>query len=192
MSDFDVGVRLKEVRIAAGLSQRGLADRAGVPHGQISLVETNKSSPTISSLRKILDGVPISLSEFFEPQNNSAGRVFFDKNELQDLTSHISNEDGAAAPPIVMRQVGNARAHNLQILHERYEPGSDTGATMLEHSAHEGGIVVSGEIEVIVGSQRKTLKAGDAYLFDSRQPHRFRNMSDEPAIVISACTPPYL
>ncbi|WP_235216179.1 cupin domain-containing protein [Ruegeria halocynthiae] len=36
------------------------------------------------------------------------------------------------------------------------------------------------------------LKAGDAYLFDSRRPHRFRNTSDQPAEIISTCAPPYL
>jgi mannose-6-phosphate isomerase-like protein (cupin superfamily) len=33
---------------------------------------------------------------------------------------------------------------------------------------------------------------GDAYLFDSRVPHRFRNRSAKPCIVVSACTPPWL
>ena len=63
---------------------------------------------------------------------------------------------------------------------------------MLSHPANEGGIVLSGEIEVTVGSQTQILRAGDSYLFDSRQPHRFRNISDKPAEVVSACTPPYL
>ena len=192
MSEFDVGARLKEVRVAVGLSQRGLADRAGVPHGQISLVETNKSSPSVSSLRKILEGVPITLSEFFEPENNANGRAFFRRDDLVDLTSHIQSDADQGRSPIVLRQVGDARAHNLQIMHERYEPGADTGATMLEHNAHEGGIVISGELEVTVGAQTKILKTGDAYLFDSRVPHRFRNTSKKTAIVVSACTPPYL
>ena len=63
---------------------------------------------------------------------------------------------------------------------------------MLEHNAHEGGVVLSGKLEVTVGSQKRVLTSGDAYLFDSRLPHRFRNVGDEDAIVISACTPPYL
>ena len=63
---------------------------------------------------------------------------------------------------------------------------------MLEHLSHEGGIVISGEIELTIDDQARILKTGDAYLFDSRRPHRFRNVSDRPAEVISACTPPYL
>jgi transcriptional regulator with XRE-family HTH domain len=75
MKDFDVGARLKQVRVAAGFSQRGLAQRAGVPHGQISLVETNTSSPSVASLRKILGGVPMTLAEFFEPDRAPKDQV---------------------------------------------------------------------------------------------------------------------
>ncbi len=96
------------------------------------------------------------------------------------------------------RQVGDPRAHNLQILHERYAPGADTGETMLEHQSHEGGVVISGELEVTVGDEVRVLKAGDAYLFDSRVPHRFRNLSDSAvrrrqrlyaAVVVRAARP---
>jgi mannose-6-phosphate isomerase-like protein (cupin superfamily) len=99
---------------------------------------------------------------------------------------------GTKASPISLKQVGDAIAHNLQVLHEHYAPGADTGTTMLEHDAHEGGIVVSGEIELTVDGTLYILKTGDAYLFDSRLPHRFRNRSNQAAEVISACSPPYL
>ncbi|MDA5194190.1 cupin domain-containing protein [Govanella unica] len=193
MDDFDgfnVGARLLEVRRAAGLSQRALAERASVPHGQISMVEQNRSSPSVASLRKILSGVPMTLAEFFEPDRPESDRVFFAAHELVDLTSRLHGADQAA--PILFRQVGEARAHNLQILHERYAPGADTGPTMLEHNAHEGGVVLSGALEITVGTQKRVLGPGDAYLFDSRTPHRFRNIGDDDAVVISACTPPYL
>ncbi|HEY6483979.1 MAG TPA: cupin domain-containing protein [Steroidobacteraceae bacterium] len=191
MKDFDVGARLKQVRVAAGFSQRGLAVRAGVPHGQISLVETNTSSPSVASLRKILGGVPMTLSEFFEPDRLPKDQAVFRGKDLLDLTSRITPA-GSGRARIALRQVGDARTHNLQILHERYACGADTGPTMLEHNAHEGGVVVSGSIEVTVGAHTHVLRTGDAYLFDSRIPHRFSNPASEDAVVISACTPPYL
>lgn len=192
MQDFDVGARLRDLRVQSGLSQRQLAEAAGVPHGQISMIETNKSSPSVSSLRKILGGLSIGMTEFFEPDVQKEDQPFFTPSELRDLTSRLYPEQTNTDGKITLKQVGNARLHNLQILHESYEPGADTGEDMLEHPASEGGIVVSGEIEVTVRDHVFVLKAGDSYLFDSRDPHRFRNISDRPATVISACTPPYL
>ena len=55
---LDVGARLKMVRKKRGLSQRELAKRAGVTNSTISLIEQNRVSPSVSSLKKVLDGVP--------------------------------------------------------------------------------------------------------------------------------------
>lgn len=191
-NDFDVGQRLKDIRGERGLSQRQLADAADVPHGQISMIETNRSSPSVASLRKILGGIGISMSEFFEPEPVQNSQIFFTPNELRDLTSKLYQGDEALRQKLTIQQLGDARLHGLQIFHERYEPGADTGESMISHEASEGGFVISGEIEVTVGAQVRILKAGDGFLFNSREPHRFRNVSDRIAEVISACTPPYL
>lgn len=189
--DFDVGARLKAMRMAANLSQRQLAALAGIPHAQISNIETNRNSPAVSTLRKILSGLDVSLADFFEPDTGAQRGPFFGAQELVDLTSRIAgNKTGGGR--LRLRQVGDARAHNLQILHEFYEPGADTGELLLQHASSEGGYVVEGELEITVGDEVRVLSAGESYLFDSRTPHRFRNLSSARTIVISACTPPYL
>ncbi len=89
--------------------------------------------------------------------------------------------------PISYRQVGdNLFGRALQILKERYEPGSDTGRVPLVHEGEEGGIVVSGRLEVTVDDERHILDPGDAYYFESRRPHRFRCVGAKPCEVISA------
>ena len=190
---FDVGSRLRMLRKAAGLSHRQLALRAGVPHAQISHIENDKVSPSIATLRKVLSGLGMNLADFFEPERQLPVGPFFQSEELVDLTSKVAmTAIGEGAGQLIFRQVGNAREHNLQVLHEVYEPGADTGASFLQHSSSEGGYVVEGELEVTVGDEVRVLKAGEAYLFDSRTPHRFRNISSRRAVVVSACTPPYL
>jgi len=180
---FDVGTRLRRLREQHNLSQRELARRAGVTNATISLIEKNKNSPSVASLKKVLDGLPMSLAEFFALELPPPEQVFFKASELVELT------EGS----VTFRQVGgDLRDRNLQILHERYDPGADTGEDMLMHTAEEGGIVLRGHVEVTVGEERRILGPGDAYYFDSRLPHRFRNLDDEECEIISACTPPYL
>ena len=62
---MDIGARLKLVRERFSLSQRELAKRAGVTNASISLIEQNRVSPSVSSLTKLLESIPITLSEFF-------------------------------------------------------------------------------------------------------------------------------
>ncbi|MGH6931837.1 MAG: cupin domain-containing protein [Dongiaceae bacterium] len=183
MSDagFNVGQRLRAIREMHGLSQRELAKRAGVSNASISLIEQNRSSPSVGSLKKVLDGLPMSLADFFGGQAATRPQVFFGPAELVELGSGR----------ISYRQVGrNLSPKGVQILHERYAPGSDTGENMLRHESEEGGVIVSGELEVTVGDQRRVLTAGDSYYFDSRKPHRVRNIGLEECVVVSACTPP--
>ncbi len=182
-NDPEIGSRLRAIREQRGLSQRELARRAGVTNATISLIEKNKSSPSVSSLKKVLDGLPMTLAEFFALEVPPEDQIFFRAGELPLITEG----------EVSFRQLGgNPERHRLQVLHERYAAGADTGEAMLKHDSEEAGVVLSGRIEVTVGDQQRVLGPGDAYYFDSRLPHRFRNVGAEPCEIISACTPPYL
>lgn len=179
--DIDVGTRLRQLRRAKGLSQRNLATQSGVTNAIISLIENNRTNPSVAMLKRILDGIPISLSEFFAMEHEPRRQVFFQADELNEIA------DGR----ISFLQVGPcASGEQLQILLERYQPGADTGKAMLRHDSEEGGIVIKGRMEVTIGKQKRILGPGDAFYFDSRIPHRFRNVSDDECEIVSACTPP--
>ncbi|MEM6371325.1 MAG: cupin domain-containing protein [Pseudomonadota bacterium] len=187
---MEIGSKLKAVREAKGLSQRDLAARAGLTNGAISLIEQNKSSPSVASLKRLLDAVPMTMSEFFsEVEEHGAPKFFFAADEFTELSpQEVGLGDDAAR--VSLRQLGNASAHSLQVLHETYPPGADTGPDMLAHEAEEAGVVITGVIEISVADQVRVLNPGDGYIFDSRLPHRFRNIGDQPCVIVSACTPP--
>jgi transcriptional regulator with XRE-family HTH domain len=179
---LDIGVRLQAVRKSKGLSQRELAKRVGVTNSTISLIEQNKVSPSISSLKKVLDGIPISLADFFTMDLADTGdSPFYPSGEQPD----VGNND------IHYFLVGQHRRNRqMCILREVMPPGSDTGETMLSHDGEEGGVIVQGRVEITVGDQVRVLGPGEAYYFESRQPHRFRNVGSDEAILVSANTPP--
>ncbi len=189
-STLDIGARLRDVRVARRLSQRELARKSGVTNGLISQIEQNHSSPSVSSLKRILDAIPMSLSEFFADDFEAAPKIFFRADELREINPvrlfpHLAGK----AATISFRQVGDSTQHSIQMLHESYAPGADTGVELYSHDAEEAGIVVEGLIEITVGEQTETLGPGDAYIFDSRTPHRFRNPGDTTCVIVSACTP---
>jgi mannose-6-phosphate isomerase-like protein (cupin superfamily) len=75
------------------------------------------------------------------------------------------------------------------ILREVMPAGTDTGETMLRHDGEEGGVIIAGQVEVTVGDQVRVLGPGEAYYFESRVPHRFRNVGEGDAVIVSANTP---
>lgn len=179
----DVSARLKAVRLSHGLSQRELAKRTGVTNGMISLIEQGRVSPSVASLKKVLDGIPMGLAEFFTMDPAETPHVFYAGRELVEL----------GEGDVSLRLVAAHRAgRRMAILHEVYAPGADTGSDMLSHRGEEGGIVFAGRIEVTVGEQTRVLGPGDAYYFASTVPHRFRNRGRERCEIISASSPPTL
>lgn len=177
----DVGLRLKKVREMHGLSQRQLALRSGVSNAMICLVEKGRSQPSLSLLKRILAALPVSVSEFFSLEISQPARAFYRSGELTEIGRGL----------ISYRQVGtNETDSSLQLMMERYEPGADTGRAMIHHESDEGGIIISGHLEVTVGDETQVLGPGDAYRFNSRIPHRFRNTGTEPCVLVTACTPP--
>lgn len=180
---MDIGSRLQAVRTSKGLSQRELAKRVGVTNSTISLIEQNKVSPSVSSLKKVLDGIPISLADFFtmDLAGDASDGPFYAADDMPDLGSN----------DIHYFLVGKRRANRqMCILREVMPPGSDTGESMLSHDGEEGGVIMQGQVEITVGEHVRVLGPGEAYYFESRTPHRFRNIGSEPAVLVSASTPP--
>ena len=169
------------MREQSGLSQRALAKRSGISNATISLIESRKLNPSVAVLKRILDGISLDLSTFFATEAAEPEPVVYRADGLVEI----------GRGKISYRQVGRELAgRRIQILHERYSPGGDTGKVSLRHGGEEGGVVIRGRLELTVDGERYVLGPGDAYYFDSSRPHHFRNAGSEECEIVSACSPP--
>ncbi|WP_243469368.1 cupin domain-containing protein [Bermanella marisrubri] len=179
---LDVGTRLKEVRKKSGLSQRELAKRAGVTNSTISMIEKNSVSPSVSSLKKVLGGIPLSLTEFFETEDTSqtATPVVYPAEEFLD----------SSVESVEFKLIGKD-FHNraMTFLVECLPPGAGTGAELYTHDGEEAGYVLSGKLELTVDEETYIVEAGQGYYFESSRPHRFHNPFDEECRLVSSTTP---
>jgi transcriptional regulator with XRE-family HTH domain len=173
---FDIGERLRTIREKHGYSHRALAKQANVTNGIISMIEQNRTSPSVGTLKKILDGIPISLAEFFTFEVIQQRKIVYSADELVEISGKGFS----------YLQVGH-KLHGMamQIIHEKIDPGADSGKAMLAHESEEGGVVISGRVELTVNDQVYLLGPGDAYYFDSRLLHRFRNTGKEACKLVS-------
>lgn len=177
----NTGGKLKLLRLRTGLSQRALAKIVGVSNGTISVIENGEQDPTVGLLKRIIEGLDVSMSDFFGDIPDEEDKFFYPKEELVEIGSG----------PISYSQLGqDLHGKAIQLIMERYEAGSDTGPTTIVHDGEECGFIISGRLEVQVGTRQRILGPGDAYYFPSTIPHKFRNIGDEPCVLVSACTPP--
>ena len=178
----NVGAKIKELRTRRELSVRELGLRSGVSHSTISLIERDRMSPSIDTLAAILDALGATLAGFFvDLQSALPYDPFYAAADLVEIRQDEK---------LSFKMIGlNHPNRQLLLLHETYAVGADTGDGVA-HAGQEAGLVLSGEVEVTVAGRSRVLRQGDAYYFDSRMPHRFRNLSDQTGEILSALTPP--
>ena len=177
-----IGKHLRELRSRRKLTVRELAARSGVSHATISLVERDKTSPSVDTLAAMLDALGTTLVGFFDDIHQSTPcSPFYSNDDLVEIGN---------AKTISYRVLGsNHPNRRILMLRETYGVGAETGGAF-SHTAQETGFVLRGSVEVTVGTESRVLKEGDGYYFDSQTPHRFRNVGDTVAEIISAVTPP--
>jgi transcriptional regulator with XRE-family HTH domain len=177
----DIPSRIRELRLGRKMSQRSLAKRSGVSNATISLIESGKLNPSIAVLKSVLEGLKTDLASFFADERAEPEPRVYRAAELLEI----------AQGKVSFRQVGrDLGGRAVQILHEHYAPGADTGKVALHHEGEEGGVVIRGQLELTVDGERHVLGPGDAYYFKSSLPHRFRNIGTEEGEIVSACSPP--
>ena len=95
-----IGLRLKALRTRQGLSQRRLARNSGVSNATISLIEHDRTDPSMGLLKRILDSMGVSFADFFASDTRQTEKYFFAKSELTEIGSG----------PISFLQVGADKA----------------------------------------------------------------------------------
>ena len=172
----EIAIRLQQVRQMYGLSQRELAKRAGVTNSSISMIEQGRVSPSVSSLEKLLKGIPMTIRDFFNLDLESLSGGFYRGFEM-----YQGSEDGIDCYRLnPAKQLGHAG-----LMYQVYSPGSGTTESMLIAKHRLSGFVVQGRIEVTINSQCQQLEPGDGFFVDVLHPYRLRNISAEKAIVVS-------
>ena len=178
--EISVGSRLRELRKERGLSMRALAERSGLNVNTFSLIETGKTSPSVSTLQQIAAALEVPITAFFEtdvPQNSIAHivahhrpRLAFAHGTLEDLGAGLSSR---AVEPFVVT----------------LEPHAGSGDTPIVHTGFEFVFCLQGRMTYRIEDHSYVLEPGDSLLFESYLPHRWQNDEAQPAQAILVLYP---
>lgn len=87
---MNVGIRIKELREAKGLTVNKLANLAGISQSYLRDVELGNKNPTVETLSYFCDALGISLHEFFS-ENTSCISPFL-LSALSELSEEQQNK----------------------------------------------------------------------------------------------------
>lgn len=177
---MEIGNKIKELRVASGLTQEELATRSELTKGFISQIERDLTSPSVDSLLDILEALGTSPSEFFSKDKNE--RIIFSEDDYFEY----ENEDfGFFLQWIVPNAQKNMMEPTLISLKE--------GGKSKKIAPFEGevfGYVEKGSICLHYGDKIFELKSWQTFYFEAKREHFLVNNKKREAKVIWISSPP--
>ena len=173
-----IGKKIRSLRQKNGLTQQELGDRCELSKGFISLLESDQTSPSLSTLEDILTALGSSFSEFFREENEESPvcqreDIFEKESDGQTIRWLIPDAQKKALEPILVRLAAGARTE-----------------TVLPHEGEEFGYVLSGTATLVLGEKQYRVRRGDSFSFKPQSPHYLMNAGKLPCEALWVVTPP--
>lgn len=177
---MEIGQKLKELRMAKGLTQEELANRAELSKGFISQLERDLTSPSIATLVDILQCLGTDLKDFFQDVTDDQV-VFHEADYFEKKDSELKNTIEWIIP--------NAQKNMMEPIRLTLEPGGSTYPDV-PHEGEEFGYVLSGSITIHLGQKTIKAKKGESFYFTPKTRHYITASKRTGAVLIWVSTPP--
>jgi mannose-6-phosphate isomerase-like protein (cupin superfamily)/DNA-binding XRE family transcriptional regulator len=180
-----LGARLRELRVARGLSLRSVAARLDISPSAVSQLERGARRPSVSRLLTIVQVLGVPLADVFAseapaaPGGTGAAPPRGIVVQRADESSPVVLGGG-----VVFRRLSPGHLRGVDFFESTYPPGaSATGVNdLVTHEGYEVGTVVSGELTIEFPDERIVVRAGDSVTFPCDVPHRLGNDGDTDAV----------
>jgi DNA-binding XRE family transcriptional regulator len=187
-----IGDRLRQARLAKGVSLREFARSVGVSPSLVSQIERGRAVPSVGTLYAMVMNLGLSLDELFFESTSQAAIA-----GAPPGSSGASVGDGVVMPKALrpaLTLANGVRWERLTPHHDRdvdflcvtYDVGAETcpANALMTHSGKEYGVVLEGRLGATVAFRNYELGPEDAISFDSSLPHRFWTIGDKPVRVL--------
>ena len=162
----NVGERLRELREARNISMRALATRSGLSANALSMIERGRASPSVSTLYKLAEALGISITAFFNSDEQKKQVVFLKGSARTRVSFTRGVFEGLGGEQFV----GRVEPFLLTL-----ENSANSGSRTMAHTGHEFVFCLRGELEYQVERQVFLLEPGDSLLFAAHLKHKWRN-----------------
>jgi transcriptional regulator with XRE-family HTH domain len=175
-----VGQKVRELRSTRNLGVRDLAKRSGISANTLCLIESGKSSPTVSTLQRLARGLQVPITAFFDTEPEEKQVVFTQGDRRPQAAFHSA----------LLESLGKDLAGSaVQPFVVSLPPGMGSGPEMIIHPGHEFVYCLSGTIDYKIDRTNYQLRPGDSLVFASFIPHRWENLSEEASQMILVLVP---
>ena len=177
---MEIGSKIKNLRLLNGLTQEELGDRCELSKGFISLLESDKTSPSMATLEDILSALGTDFAHFFREE--SAEKVVYGKDDFSvKRDQELKNE--------ICWLIPNSQKNEMEPILITIEPGGSTYPDN-PHEGEEVGYVIEGVITIVIDEERYQARKGESFYLSCDKPHFLENNTGRPAKAIWISSPP--
>ncbi|EJK85709.1 putative transcriptional regulator [Rhizobium sp. AP16] len=173
--EIAIGARIKQLRIARGMTLDELANASAVSRAMISRIERAEASPTASLLARLCAALGLSLSSFFAEEEEDVSPLA--RSDAQPIwrdpeTGYVRRAVSPAGTqsPVDLVEVTFPAGARVSF------PPNAASRGMSQHVW-----LFEGEMEITVGEAVHRLMPGDCLFMGIGDGHVFHNPGDEPA-----------
>jgi transcriptional regulator with XRE-family HTH domain len=170
-----VGLNLRQLRTAKGLTLDRLASMSELTRGYISLVERGLKTPSIAALLRLATALEVNVAYLFDSNSAPAPRY----------TLYRQQEQGA--PPMKDGAFGLlalAAARTRKMMEPFLMTPPLKSAFRASHAGEEMLFVVSGRMAIKLDGEELILEKGDCLYFSGETPHELRSLGRQKAEVL--------
>ncbi len=164
-----VAKNLKKIRSQRRLSLDQLAELTDVSKSMLRQIETGKSSPTISTIWKIANGLKISFTALLKEQPTDVAIIAVTEN-----TPLVDSNGGYRLYPIVSFDPN----HSFEIYLVEIDPKVSYVGEPHEGHVEELLFIQKGRLSVVIDNQRYEAEADHCIRFKADQRHRYVNTGE--------------
>ncbi|MFW2368235.1 MAG: cupin domain-containing protein [Desulforhopalus sp.] len=174
---FNLGGRIRDIRLIRGFSQKHLAALTGVTPSTISQVEKNLIYPSLPALFRMAESLSVEMATFFRNQDLDETTCVFPETMRDTIPLDKISKDIADAqlllPPDIICKVEPAVI--------RIKPGKKLPGHFYSHKGEELGYLLAGHLEMNIGDKSYKIHPGDAVYLKKSNPGQWQNCGDETA-----------
>jgi len=175
----NLGKKITQLRQQKGLNQESLAVRTGLSRSYITLMESGKKIPTISTLSLIADCLGVEIREFFSSDEDEADHnvVIVKKKDRETL---MRTSLGYVYTGLAVKKKWKIMEPFLI----KIPPGIKRSGKFV-HISEEFMFILEGILEFTCNGKPTLLEEGDSVYFDSALPHSLEVVGNKPATFLS-------
>lgn len=177
---LDLGKRVRELRKAHGWTLEQAASQAGLARSTLSKIENGQMSPTYEALKKLAEGLKISVPQLFTPpvQARTGRRLALTKAGAGQPHPTATYEHEILAHDLTKKRMLPYRARVRARSIEEFDG-------WVRHDGEEFLLVLTGVVRLYTEFHEPAdLRRGDSAYYDASMGHNLISLSEEDATVL--------